>query len=214
MKNIAIYGFGGFGREVACLLNHINKASPEWNLIGFFDDGVASGVENKYGKVLGDIETVNKYSEPLNIVITVAEIKSRRKIVEQITNMNIRFPNIIAPDIILHDQQSLKMGRGNVILFNCIITCDVKLGDFNLLNNRVILGHDLQLGNYNTIMPSAKILGNCKVGNSNFFGVDSVVLQGLEIGSETRIGAGSLVMKSTLNGYLYHGNPARKMLEL
>ena len=39
MKNIAIYGAGGFGREVACLLNIINEKEPTWNLVGFFDDG-------------------------------------------------------------------------------------------------------------------------------------------------------------------------------
>ena len=43
MENIAIYGFGGLGREVACLLNNINKIYSEWNLIGFFDDGVVFG---------------------------------------------------------------------------------------------------------------------------------------------------------------------------
>ena len=38
MNNIAIYGAGGFGREVACLIKRINEKSPTWNLIGFFDD--------------------------------------------------------------------------------------------------------------------------------------------------------------------------------
>ena len=40
MKKIAIYGAGGFGREVACLLNKINEVEPTWDLVGFFDDGV------------------------------------------------------------------------------------------------------------------------------------------------------------------------------
>ena len=38
MKNIAIYGAGGFGREVSCMLNIINQCESRWNLIGFFDD--------------------------------------------------------------------------------------------------------------------------------------------------------------------------------
>lgn len=44
MKDIAIYGAGGFGREVACLIERINKAreTPIWNFIGFFDDGIPS----------------------------------------------------------------------------------------------------------------------------------------------------------------------------
>jgi len=32
MKDIAIYGAGGFGREVACLINKINEVNPTWNL--------------------------------------------------------------------------------------------------------------------------------------------------------------------------------------
>ena len=38
MKKIAIIGAGGFGREVACLINAINEKSKEWDFIGFFDD--------------------------------------------------------------------------------------------------------------------------------------------------------------------------------
>ena len=38
MKDIAIFGAGGLGKEVACLVNKINEQEPTWNMIGFFDD--------------------------------------------------------------------------------------------------------------------------------------------------------------------------------
>ena len=39
MNDIAIYGAGGYGREIACLINNkINSEVKEWNLVGFFDD--------------------------------------------------------------------------------------------------------------------------------------------------------------------------------
>ncbi|MDR1459358.1 MAG: serine acetyltransferase, partial [Bacteroidales bacterium] len=47
MKDIAIYGAGGLGREIACLIRHINENEPTWNLIGFFDDGKAKGSSNE-----------------------------------------------------------------------------------------------------------------------------------------------------------------------
>ncbi len=51
MKDIAIYGAGGFGREVACLIHIINKKTPQWNLIGFFDDDAKlKNTKNEYGK--------------------------------------------------------------------------------------------------------------------------------------------------------------------
>ena len=35
VKDIAIFGAGGFGREVACLLRKINAVEPTWNFVGF-----------------------------------------------------------------------------------------------------------------------------------------------------------------------------------
>lgn len=34
-EKIAVYGAGGFGREVACMLRHINNITPTWDLVGF-----------------------------------------------------------------------------------------------------------------------------------------------------------------------------------
>lgn len=36
MRDIAIFGAGGFGREVACLIRMINESrlEPEWKMIG------------------------------------------------------------------------------------------------------------------------------------------------------------------------------------
>ena len=69
MKDIAIYGFGGFGREIACVINAINQVTPTWNFIGYFDDGHSVGEANKYGRVLGNMETVNQYNgSPLSLI--------------------------------------------------------------------------------------------------------------------------------------------------
>ena len=46
MKDIAIYGAGGFGKEVACIINKINEKDHTWNIIGFFDDGVDKETTN------------------------------------------------------------------------------------------------------------------------------------------------------------------------
>jgi sugar O-acyltransferase (sialic acid O-acetyltransferase NeuD family) len=211
MKNIAIYGFGGHGREVACLLKLINDQSPTWNLVGFFDDGEAIGKSNRYGRVLGGIDSLNNYNEPISIYIAIAEIESRVRIVNQISNEKVEFPNIIAPDVLFLDQSTVKIGKGNLIDFNSIISCDVQIGDFNLLNGGIILGHDSALGSYNTLMPSTQISGNCSVGQYNFFGLKSMTIQGIKVGDNTKIGAGSILAHNTQDGHFYFGNPAKRM---
>jgi len=209
MKDIAIYGAGGFGREIACLLNQINEVTPQWKLIGFFDDGVAAGTANRYGKVIGDLKTINESKHSLSIVIAVATPKHLKYLSESITNPNIDFPNIMAPNVNIFDTSAFKIGKGNLIFLGCRLSCDVSIGDFNLFNGAVSLGHDVTIGNFNVLGPSTRISGDTSVGNSNFFGVQAIVLQGLKIGDDTRIGANSVVMRNTKDKFLYMGNPAK-----
>lgn len=211
VKDIAIYGFGGFGREVACLLHHINKVEPTWNLIGFFDDGVAQGTACRYGRVLGDIDTVNAWDKELAVVIAIGNVKHLSGMALRITNPKVSFPNIIAPNVFFFDGNSVVMGRGNVITFGCRFSCDVSLGNFNVLNGNVSFGHDAVLGSYNVMFPETRISGQTKIGDRNFFGARSFVAQGLTIGNDTRIAAGSIVLRNTKDGFLYMGNPAKKI---
>lgn len=211
MQDIVIYGAGGFGREIACLLNAINRIEPQWNLIGFIDDGVPIGTCNKFGKVLGNLAFLNEYPTQLAVVISVATPAILQKLDISIINPNIYFPNIIAPNVNLFDYESFKIGKGNLIFFGCRVSCDVIIGNFNLLNGAVSLGHDVRLGNYNVLGPSTRISGDTTIGNQNFFGVQSIVLQGLKIGNHTRIGAGSVIMRNTKDHSLYYGNPAKKI---
>lgn len=208
MKDIAIYGAGGFGREVACLIRIINEKNPTWNLIGFFDDGIEKGTKNEYGEVLGGITEVNNFSEPLAIVIAIANPKIVTKLVENINNPNIEYPNIISPDVIYLDQNNFTIGKGNIICSGCLISCNVKIGDFNILNGFIPVGHDTTIGNYNSIMPSVKISGEVTIGDRNFFGVGSIVLQQIKIGNDTKVGANSLVLRKTKDGMTYVGSPA------
>ena len=209
MRNIAIYGAGGYGREIACLIKHINQANQVWNIIGFFDDGIPTGTVNEYGKVLGSIEQLNAFDQPLSIVIAIANPEHIKKIATSINNSNISFPNLIAPNSIIFDENTLRMGKGNIIFFGCRLSCDVKIGSFNLLNGLVSLGHDVEIGNYNVLQPSVRLSGGSKVGHENFFGVQAIVLQGITIGNNTRVGANSVVMNKTKDYHLYFGNPAK-----
>lgn len=208
MKKIAVFGAGGFGREIACLINIINNKEPQWNMIGFFDDGIPKGTKNEYGEILGGIEEVNKFKEQLAIVISIANPKIIDKIVTKITNPNIVFPNLIAPDLIYLDENNVTFGKGNIICSGCLISCNVKIGDFNILNGFIPVGHDTTIGNFNSIMPSVKISGEVTIGNRNFFGVGSIVLQQIKIGNDTVIGANSLIIRKTKDGMTYVGSPA------
>lgn len=212
MKDIAIFGAGGFGREVACIIKRINKITPTWNFIGFFDDNEAlKGTRNEYGEVLGGMSELNAWDKELCIAIGIGSPKAVFAVIQKITNDNIDFPNLIDPTVVIADQDNYSLGKGNVFAANCIISIAVSVGDFNTFNNNTVLGHDDVVGSYNSFMPNVNISGGVIIGDRNFFGVKSTILQYLKVGDDTTIGGNALVIRSTKNGYLYIGNPAKKI---
>ena len=208
MRDIAIYGAGGFGREVACLLKKINADKLRWNLVGFYDDGKEIGYTTEYGKVLGGINELNAVCSPLSVVIAIGSPKIVGHIANNIKNTFIDFPNIISPDTIFLDKDNISLGQGNLICSGCFISCNVSIGDFNVFNCSITLGHDAKIGNYNSFMPAVRISGEVEIGDYNFFGVSSVVLQQIKIGTNTVLGANSTVIRKTKDGNTYVGNPA------
>lgn len=211
MKDIVIYGAGGFGREIACLIKRLNTIKQEWNLLGFIDDGEPVGSKNEYGEVIGNIDYVNNYQQKLSVVLGIGTPCILQKLVNNITNPQVDFPNLIDPDVLFLDRNNVEIGKGNVVCAKCVVSCNVKIGDFNLFNIGVGIGHDASFGNYNVLMPNVNVSGGVETGDCNLFGVKSTVLQYLKVGSNTKIGANSLLMRKAKDDGLYFGIPANRV---
>lgn len=215
MKDIAIFGAGGFGREVACLIKQINETqvNHQWNLIGFFDDNnsLKDKMISHFAPCLGGIVELNNWQKPISIVIAVGSPNAVATIVRKINNPNVDFPNMIHPSFSVNDIDTFQIGKGNIIQGGCAVTCDVSLGNFNVLNGSIVMGHDVKIGNYNCFMPAVRVSGEVHIGNCNFFGVGSIILQQLRIGNNIRLGAGSVLITKPKDGKLYMGNPAKKI---
>lgn len=213
MKDIAIYGAGGFGKEVACILNKINEIQPTWNLVGFFDDGIIPSTQiSHFGSVLGGCDALNAWSSEIAVAFAIGSPKIIELLVGKIHNVKVTFPNIIHPDVFFADPLSLKMGKGNVIVRGCSFSVDVTIGDFNQLNSISALAHDVKVGSYNVFMPLTRVSGEAQIGNNNIFGLNTLILQGIKIGSQVRTGPGAVLMTKPKEGNLYMGNPAKKTI--
>ena len=214
MKKIAIYGAGGFGREVACIIDKINEVKPTWDLIGFFDDDpdLKGKMISHYAPCLGGIDELNGYGDELAITITIGSPKTVKKVVSKITNDKVWYPNLVHPNFVIADEKTFRIGKGNIIQRDCKVSCDVTLCDFNVLNGNTAIGHDVTIGSYNTFMPAARISGEVKIGDCNFLGVGCIVLQQIKMGNGVRLGAGSVLMTKPKDDQLYIGNPAKKTI--
>jgi sugar O-acyltransferase (sialic acid O-acetyltransferase NeuD family) len=210
MKDIAIYGMGGLGREVACTIAEINAVSPQWNFVGFFDDGVPeSMIQATHGKLLGNIDTLNNWPTELCVVLCFGSPRTIEVVRNKITNHHISFPNVIHPNFRISDKETFKIGEGNIIVGSCVVTCNISIGNFNLLNGSVVMGHDSTLGNYNVIMPGTRISGQVTIGNRNLLGAMSFVKQQLTIKDDVTLSPLSALLTKPKSGCTYIGNPAK-----
>jgi sugar O-acyltransferase (sialic acid O-acetyltransferase NeuD family) len=208
MKDIAIYGAGGFGREVACMIERINSKQLNWNILGFLDDGIAPGTKVGKLNVLGGLDYVNNYKQELSVVVAIGNVKHLKSIAQYIDNDRIKFPNIIDETALI--DPSVKMGKGNIITYSNFLSCDVVIGDFNIFNTRCGIGHDSTIGSYNVFNPNVQISGGVNICDENFWGLNSSILQYKNVGNRNTIGACSLLLRNVKDDSLYFGVPAIK----
>src|SRR4051812_17175210 len=101
MNKIAIYGAGGFGREVALLIDQINKVERTWDFIGFFDDGFEKGDKIDGFDILGRLQEANDWPDSLSLIVAIADPIIRKKLARCISNERLNFPILTHPTAIL-----------------------------------------------------------------------------------------------------------------
>ncbi len=196
MKDIAIFGSGGFGREVQMLIEQINETKKEWNFIGFFDDGVEKGTKINDSEVLGNTFSLNDYKTELNIVFAIGNPITKKNIVQKIENPLIHYPVIVHPNVLIGNKNYVSIGEGSIICAGVIITVNIKVGKHVILNLSCTVGHDTIIGDYSSFMPSVNISGEVDIKEGVYVGTGAKIINQLEIGENTIVGAGAVVSKS------------------
>lgn len=208
MEKIAIFGAGGFGREVKTIIDTINKIEQKYKFIGFYDDGYSVGETSNGFPILGGIKEINDVKESLNVVIAIGDPSTKKKIISTINNANVNFPNIIHPSVMI-SEDFVEIGKGNIICGGTIITCNIEIKDFVILNLMCTVGHDTTIDNYSSFMPSVNISGEVYIKEGVYVGTGAKIINQLEIGEFTIIGAGAVVARSLPANCTAVGIPAK-----
>lgn len=208
MKDLYIIGAGGFGREVAWLVERINEVKPTWNLKGFIDDNEARwGTYEDGYEVLGGTEFLINQSD-VYTACAVGSAKVRQQIIEKLKGSNINFATLIDPSVIL--SKRVEIGEGTIICAGTILTVDIKIGNHVIINLDCTLGHDDVIDDFVTIYPSVNVSGNVSVGKCCELGTGMQIIQGKKITSGVILGAGAVVVKDIIESGTYIGCPARR----
>lgn len=209
MKDLYIIGAGGFGREVAWLVERINKVEPTWDIKGFIDDNEALW-GNKEGEypVLGGCEYLKAQNDAY-AVCAVGAAKIRKLIVEKFKDSSVKFATVIDPSVLISN--SVEIGAGTIICAGTIITVDIKIGSHVIINLDCTVGHDDIIEDFVTVYPSVNISGNVKLGECVELGTGTQIIQGKNVVSNTIIGAGAIVVRDCVESGTYVGSPAKKI---
>lgn len=208
-KKLAIYGAGGFGLETAMLAEQINSVSKQWEIAGFFDDGISEGaIVNGY-RVLGGMDRLNGWSGELYLVLAVGTPLVRRSIFRGISNEKILFPTLIHPSVILGNPKYLSIGEGSIICAGNIITTNISIGRHVILNMACTVGHESAIGDFSAFMPTCNISGEVTIGEATYWGTGAKVINRVTVGDEAVIGAGAVVIRDIPAGVTAVGVPAK-----
>lgn len=209
MKDLFIIGAGGFGREVAWLVERINEVNPTWNLKGFIDDNESlwGSVEGEYS-VLGGCDYLNTLSN-VYAVCAVGSAKIRKIIIGKLKNSNVKFATLIDPSVLL--SKRVEIGEGSIICAGTTITVDIKIGNHVIINLDCTIGHDDVIEDFVTIYPSVNVSGNVLIGECSELGTGMQIIQGKKVAPNTIIGAGAVVVKDCSESGTYVGSPAKKI---
>lgn len=207
IKDIVIIGAGGFGREVAWLIECINQQKYEWDFIGYIDDD-----KSKYGILLNDKPVIGDFSwlqekNNLYYVCAIGNPFVKKKLCEKADRYSLKLATLIAPDVKISKHNEI--GDGCIICTGNILTVNTKVEENVILNLDCTVGHDAIIRRYTTVLPNVNISGKVTIGECCNIGTGSAIIQEITIGDNVTLGAGSVVVHDLPDNCTAVGVPAR-----
>lgn len=197
---IAIYGFGGFGREVLPI------ALAGGGDVVFVADAPAE--HGLYGR--HPVMPLKWLPKDVPVCVAVANWRSRRKIVGRCRSRP--FTSLVAQTH--YRGQGVVVGEGAIFCERSIVTADALIGRHFHCNILSYVAHDCVIGDFVTLAPRVSVNGNTVIEDDVYIGTGAVLKNGapgapLVIGKGAVIGMGAVVTRNVPAGATVVGNPAR-----
>jgi len=189
---LALFGYGGHAREVACQINQ--------EVTFFVDEEYA----NEVAKPISEFNP-----EEYVMMVAVADSKDRADVVAKLPKKTKYF-TFIHPSVQIMDD-NIEVGEGSFIGAGSILTTNIKIGKHALLNRGNHIGHDCEIGYCFSSMPGAIISGNVIIGDYVYIGTNSSIKEKIIVCNRVTIGSNATVVKHITKSGTYVGVPAKRI---
>lgn len=206
MSDIAIFGAGGFGLEVASYLRDLDQTVSH-----IVDEGTPRLEDMR--SILGSNLALHTSLESLartnvkKVVIAIGEPLLRRTIAFKVKEQGLALETVLHPRAYIAHSASISAG--------CILAPFSFVGPFATLaenvavNVRGSIGHDAQIEAHCVLSPHVALNGQTHCREATFLGAGAVMLPGTQLGAFSKVSSGSVLKEDFPDGFLLHGNPAK-----
>jgi len=206
MKDIIIIGAGALGQEIVWLIEEINEAKAQWNILGFLDDFAFEQKKNILGyNCLGTFKDAEKFKNSY-FILGFGDPRLTEKIYFEIDGENLEWATLISPTVRVH--RTNKIGKGVVIGRYADLTVNCSIQDFVYINIHAVLGHEVSVDSFTIISPNVTINGGAKIGKCCQVGANAFI-KDVVIGNYSTVGASSCVINSIEEYSVVAGVPAK-----
>ncbi|MCA9836777.1 MAG: acetyltransferase [Trueperaceae bacterium] len=195
MKDLVIFGAGGWAREVYGIVSAINADKSSYRFLGFLDSKLELKNTTMLGQpVLGD-ETWLEGRKDISVIVGIGNTLARKRIAELLeTNYQVTFPTLIHPQAYIGPEVSI--GEGSVLHVKSVATVNLKLGRHAILNVSSVISHENNIADYVSIHPNSSISGAVTIEEGVELGTCCSVIHDITIGRWSVVGAGSTVIRN------------------
>lgn len=205
MREIVIVGAGGLGREVAWLIEDINRHGGDWRILGFSDDVAIKGTLINGYPVLGNLSWLCE--QRTNVAIAIGNPSARKNVRARLQNSANTYPILVHPSSIV--SPLTRLSDGVIVCAGNIISLNAEIGQQAFINLSCTVGHDVRVGDFCVIMPGVNISGNVCLGSCVSIGTGTAIIQGVTVGERGIVGAGAVVVRDLPPDCTAVGSPAR-----
>jgi sugar O-acyltransferase (sialic acid O-acetyltransferase NeuD family) len=215
MKQVAIFGVSGFGREVMPHARAQWIASSHEHEMVFVDDDSPFKTMNGH-RVLTYADWLKEPATDRHINIAIANSVVREQLVRRCMIDGVQFFEIRAANVVQLDD--VLLGEGAILCPFSMLTSNIRIGNHFHANIYSYVAHDCRIGDFVTFAPGVMCNGNVFIEDHVYIGTGAVIKQGtpdqpLVIGRGAVVGMGAVVTKSVPPGTTVIGNPARPLIK-